>query len=119
MRHFMKLHDEPFELIEREVKTFELRLYDEKRQLIKIGDEIVFSRRSDPDRTVSCTVTSLNVFESFDELYEHLPLLKCGYTSENFAKAKPGDMAKYYSPEEEKRFGVVGIGIRKLNDQFE
>lgn len=111
----MKLHDDPFDLIEREVKTFELRLYDEKRQFINVGDEIVFSCRSDPDRTVSVTVTSLNVFKTFEELYEQLPLLKCGYTAETLSKAKPDDMSKYYSSEEEKRFGVVGIGIKKLN----
>lgn len=115
MKHFMKLHDEPFELISKGIKTFELRLYDEKRQSIKVGDEIVFSRRSDPGSALLCAVTSIRVFGSFDELYRALPLLECGYNEETLLTAKPDDMARYYSPDKEKAYGVVGIGIKMLN----
>lgn len=43
MIHNMKLHSTPFEMIKSGKKTFELRLYDEKRQKIKVGDEIIFT----------------------------------------------------------------------------
>lgn len=36
----MRLHKEPFELIKNGSKTIELRLYDEKRQMINLGDTI-------------------------------------------------------------------------------
>ena len=39
----MKLNPAPFEMIKSGQKTIELRLYDEKRQLVNIGDEIVFT----------------------------------------------------------------------------
>ncbi len=42
MKHTMKLRPNPFRMILCGEKTYELRLYDEKRQCIKIGDEIVF-----------------------------------------------------------------------------
>lgn len=42
----MNLHNEPFNLIKQGTKTIELRLYDEKRQQIKVGDTIVFTNRS-------------------------------------------------------------------------
>lgn len=42
MKHTMKLHSSPFNMIKCGEKTYELRLYDEKRQCIKIGDGIVF-----------------------------------------------------------------------------
>ena len=35
MIHKMKLHNGPYELIKKGIKTIELRLYDEKRQKIK------------------------------------------------------------------------------------
>ncbi|MBQ1852397.1 MAG: ASCH domain-containing protein, partial [Lachnospiraceae bacterium] len=38
----MQLQPEPFDLIKSGAKTIELRLYDEKRRKIRIGDEIVF-----------------------------------------------------------------------------
>ena len=40
----MKLHEAPFELIKNRIKTIELRLYDEKRQMISVGDFIVFTK---------------------------------------------------------------------------
>lgn len=46
MIHQMKLVDAPFELIRSGQKTIELRLNDEKRQIIKIGDFIVFTQSS-------------------------------------------------------------------------
>lgn len=42
MKHVMKLHSTPFEMIQSGRKTIELRLHDEKRRLISIGDEIKF-----------------------------------------------------------------------------
>ena len=42
MKHTMKLRPNPFRMILCGEKTYELRLYDEKRQCIKIGDKIVF-----------------------------------------------------------------------------
>ena len=38
MKHEMRLHSGPFDLIKNGTKTIELRLYDEKRKLIKEND---------------------------------------------------------------------------------
>ena len=45
MKHEMRLHDTPFKMIQAGTKTIELRLYDEKRQQIQVGDEIEFHSR--------------------------------------------------------------------------
>ena len=42
MKHEMKLNNGPFERIKNGTKTIELRLNDEKRQLLKIKDLIEF-----------------------------------------------------------------------------
>ena len=42
MLHKMKLNEDPFERIKNGTKTIEFRLFDEKRQQIKIGDQIEF-----------------------------------------------------------------------------
>ena len=106
----MKLHPAPFEMIKSGKKTIELRLYDEKRQLIKIGDEIIFTNTA-TEETIHTQVLNLHRFDSFAELYKSLPLLKCGYTSENVGSATPADMEQYYSVEDQKRLGVVGIEL--------
>jgi ASC-1-like (ASCH) protein len=38
MIHQMRLYDRPFELIQKEIKIFEVRLNDEKRQKVQIGE---------------------------------------------------------------------------------
>ena len=108
--HEMKLHSSPFEMIKSGKKTIELRLYDEKRQLIKEGDSIIFTNTSNGDK-MSATVKKLHRFDSFEELYKTLPLLECGYTAEDIDNAQPSDMEQYYSVEQQKKYGVVGIEI--------
>ena len=43
MLYKMKLNESPFERIKNGTKTIEFRLYDEKRQQVKVGDQIEFS----------------------------------------------------------------------------
>lgn len=106
----MKLNPVPYELIMNGQKTIELRLFDEKRQQIKKGDTIIFSNVS-TNKTFLAKVVKLHRFSNFEELYKSLPLLQCGYTEENVDKAMPSDMERYYSIEQQKKYGVVGIEI--------
>ncbi len=108
--HNMKLHSTPFEMIKSGKKTIELRLLDEKRQQVKAGDKIVFTNIATGE-TLNMTVSKLHRFNSFEELYKSLPLIKCGYTTEDVCKAHPSDMERYYSAEEQKKYGVVGIEL--------
>lgn len=97
-------------MIKNRQKTIELRLLDEKRRQIKVGDTIVFTD-VETAQTLSATVTRLHFFDSFRQLYESLPLLKCGYTPQTVKDAKHEDMLNYYSEEQQKACGVVGIEL--------
>ncbi len=112
--HNMKLNNEPFIQMKNDLKTIELRLNDEKRGLIKIGDEIIFTNASDTTLKINCRVVKLHYFDSFKTLYETLPLLKCGYTIDNVNDASYKDMEFFYSKEEQSKYGVVGIEILKI-----
>lgn len=113
MTHNMQLQSAPFEMIKNGTKTIELRLYDEKRRKIQIGDTIVFALTSNCTETLRVKVIDLFVFDSFAELYNALPLLECGYTEDDIDTASPKDMDVYYSLEEQQKYGVIGIKIRK------
>ena len=106
----MKLHPEPFAKIKDGSKTIELRLYDEKRQCISIGDTIRFINTESAADAVGACVKDLFVFDSFEELYKHLPLTECGYT-EDVHTASPLDMEAYYSKAKQSQYGVVGIQL--------
>lgn len=115
MKHVMKLHDAPYNMIKNGCKTIELRLYDEKRRFISVGDEIEFVHSQAPNRTLLCRVIALHIFDSFEELYNNLPLLQCGYTEEDIFTASPADMDLYYSKESQEKYGVIGIEIELLS----
>ena len=110
----MKLLPTPFEQIRSGSKTIEMRLYDEKRQLVKIGDEITFTNLGNENETVTAKVTALHIFDSFKELYSSLPLAKCGYGPSDTPSHT--DMEKIYPKEKQEKYEAVGIEIELLND---
>ena len=57
-----RLNDLPFQQIKRGEKTIELRLYDEKRQKIKVGDDIIFTNTVTGER-MCATVKKLHLFD--------------------------------------------------------
>ena len=103
MLHKMKLQEDPFERIKNGTKTIEFRLYDEKRQTIQIGDEIEFSKL--PDLLVK--VIDLYKEESFEKLFKKVFV---GEDKEKIIE-KAKSMNRFYTPEQEKEYGVVGIKI--------
>lgn len=111
MLHTMRLHPAPFAGIADGTKTIELRLYDEKRKQIRVGDTICFVCTDDARASLTARVIALHVFDSFAALYRALPLLRCGYTPETLPHADPADMEAYYSHEEQAQYGVVGIEL--------
>ncbi|HEY1097186.1 MAG TPA: ASCH domain-containing protein [Alphaproteobacteria bacterium] len=102
----MRLQPKPFERIKSGLKKIELRIHDEKRRALKVGDGIVFRKRPDEVEELSVRITDLLVYPSFSDLL--------GYADEDRDWAKES-LGTYYTPEEEKEWGVVGICIELNN----
>ena len=110
MKYNMNLNNRPFKSIKEGTKTIELRLNDEKRSLLKVGDEIEFTNR-DTNEKLSVDIINLHKYPSFEELYKHFDKVEMGYNKDDIAE--PKDMEAYYSKEEQNKYGVLGIEIRK------
>ena len=65
MIHKMNLHDEPFKKIKNGTKTVEMRLNDEKRRQIKIGDTITFYLMPDLKESITTEVLDLYTTDTF------------------------------------------------------
>ena len=72
MLHKMKLNESPFERIKNGTKTIEFRLYDEKRQQVKIGDKIEFSKLPDLQEKLIVDVIDLYREDTFENLFRKL-----------------------------------------------
>ncbi len=111
MTHKMRLAPGPFAKIAAGKKVIELRLNDEKRQKIRVGDRICFVC-TEGEQACVAMVKALHRFPSFEALYGALPLEACGYSAAEIPLASPRDMYAYYTPEAEAKYGVVGIEIQ-------
>ncbi|HRH26392.1 MAG TPA: ASCH domain-containing protein [Candidatus Paceibacterota bacterium] len=107
----MKLQSEPFIKIKNGSKSIEIRLNDEKRQLLKVGDDIEFSLLSDPTQTVKTKVLELLKYKTFKDLFNAFPFEVFGSET----KEDLNGIYQYYSTEEESRWGVLGIRVERYN----
>ena len=111
MKHCLHLQHSPFLAIKTGRKRLEMRLYDEKRSLIKVGDSIEFTD-VETGALLLCEVVHLYRYNNFQQLYSHHDKISIGYVEEE--EANPDDMLDYYTQEEIEKYGVVGIEIGLL-----
>lgn len=107
----MHLKEEPFSSIKNGTKTIEMRLFDEKRQQLKIGENIKFINNETGEELLT-QIVNLHKFISFEELYKNFDKIKLGY--KEWEVAKSSDMLKYYPQSEQQKYGVVGIEIKLI-----
>lgn len=102
------LHPEIFEQVAKGVKTVEARVNDEKRQQLKVGDEITVLKRPDEIETLKVKITGLKKFRNFEELAQHYTieqLYSPDFTKEQYLALFP----QFYSDEEIAKYGTVAI----------
>ena len=108
----MKLHPEPYGKIKERVKSLELRLYDEKRKEIDLGDEIVFLKEPDHAESVTAKVVGLVRYTSFSDLLDDFaPDIYLGHTNKEDAMS---GVSRFYSEADQLKNGVLGIRITVL-----
>ena len=110
MLHKMKLRQYFFDKIKSSEKIYEIRLYDEKRKLISVGDEILFSGQEIQKETLLTEVVELKCFRTFEEMCKTIALAEIGLngTIEDAVSV----YRQFYSIEEEKQYGVIAIKIK-------
>jgi ASC-1-like (ASCH) protein len=107
MKHKMKLNPEPFSKMKQGTKTIEIRLNDDKRRELCVGDEIEFRRSDDEAETLLVKVTGLFPFKTFQEMFAAFPPASYGCESQGEYPL----MYQVYSPEQEAKDGVLAIQI--------
>ena len=88
--HIMTLAEPFFFKVLYGEKTVEMRLYDEKRRKIKVGDRITFFCAENNCMTLECEVEGVEVFDDFYALASSYPVERLG-----FAGKSPRDVADF------------------------
>lgn len=113
MEHILKLQPEYFDFIENGSKRIELRLYDEKRQKISIGDTIIFQKESELETIMKVKVIGLLRYNTFEELFKDFDIEVMA--DKSMTKQELLDaLQEFYTPEKQKQYGVLGIRIEKI-----
>jgi ASC-1-like (ASCH) protein len=110
MNYTMKLQPKPFEQIKNGTKVIEMRLNDEKRQRLLVEDTIDFLLAENLNEKVGAKIVGLEVFKTFKNLCDAFPPASYGASSSD----EYISMSKYYSKEDEEKYGVLAIKIELL-----
>ena len=106
----MKLLPEFFEKIKNGEKTYEIRLNDEKRQQINVGDIVVFKKEPDCYEGVVCKVLEKRFFSSFAQMSQVMSLKDLGFDGKN-AEQVERKLYTYYSKEDEQMYNNLCFSI--------
>ena len=109
--HIMGLQAEPFEKIRSGKKTIELRLFNEKRKTIQLGDVIEFQKQPEKQETIRAEVVALLRYKTFSELFDDFPIEDFGDTDRISLLE---NVHTFYTPEQEQKETVLGIKIKLL-----
>lgn len=113
MEHELKLRPKYYNYILNGTKRIELRLNDEKRSLIKLGDIITFKKEPELVENFKCEVIGLLNYKSFQELFEDFPietLANNSMTKEELLEA----LEEFYTKEKQRKYNVIGIKLKLL-----
>lgn len=109
--HEMNLQPKYFDFIKGGTKRIELRLYDEKRRSIQLGDIIEFAKSD--DEKFKAEVVGLLRYNSFADLFEDFDisiLADSSMTKQELLEV----LGEFYSEEKQAEFGVIGIRIKLI-----
>ena len=109
MEHSFNLKQVYFDLIKQKIKIYEIRLYDEKRKLLSVGDQLNFIA-SESGETIKTTITELIFFSSFKEMIKSLNSKDIGFENKTDEEIF-STYRQFYSSEQEQKYGVLAIKV--------
>lgn len=112
----MGLNHDQFLLMKKGTKKIEIRLNDEKRSDLKVGEAITF-RDTATNEKLTVTVEKINKFETFRELYSNFDAIVVGSPKNDSLDKMVSDTYTIYSPEQEKKYGVLALKVNIIDKE--
>lgn len=110
MEHNIKLQPKYYNFMLKGTKRIELRLFDEKRKLINLGDTLKILKEPDLKENFDTKVVGLLRYNSFEEMFKDFDtsiLADSSITKEELIE----DLEQFYTKEKQQQYGVLGIRI--------
>ena len=113
MEHEMKLQPEYYNFILNGTKRIEIRLNDEKRQQIKIGDTIKFLKEPELNEYFQAKVIGLIRYNTFEDMFKDFDISILSDKSMT-KKELIAVLEQFYTKEKQEQYGVLGIRIELI-----
>ena len=92
-------------------RRVDMRLFDKKRQSLKIGDMIEYENINNPHEHIECLVQGMAVFDNFSNMIDCLTPQMLGYDNKEEIILR---LNRAYSLDLQKNFNVVAIFIKNV-----
>lgn len=92
-------------------RRVDMRLFDKKRQSLKIGDMIEYENINNPHEHIECLVQGMAVFDNFSNMIDCLTPQMLGYDDKEEIILR---LKRAYSLDLQKNFNVVAIFIKNV-----
>jgi ASC-1-like (ASCH) protein len=106
--HTMSLYREGFELIRSGRKKIEVRLCDDKRRQMQVGERLTFQKLPERLETIKTQITDIKQFENFEVLYRAIGLEPLGRADKDM-KWMMEKTRELYTAEDEAKCGAMAI----------
>ena len=113
MEHTLKLQPEYFDFVLNGTKRIEIRLNDEKRRKIELGDTIKFFKEPDLSEYFTVKVVGLLRYNSFMDMFKDFEidiLSDKSMTKDQLINS----LEQFYPKEKQEQYGVLGIRIELI-----
>ena len=113
MIHEMKLQPEYYNYILNGTKRIEIRLFDEKRQQINLGDNIKLLKEPELNETFTVKVVGLLRYNNFEDMFKDFDisvLADKSMTKDELINV----LEQFYTKEKQEQYGVLGIRIELI-----
>ena len=111
--HEMKLQPEYYDFILNGTKRIEIRLNDEKRRQIKIGDTIKFLKEPELKKSFKVKVIDLLRYDTFEDMFKDFDisvLADISMTKDELISV----LEEFYPKEKQVQYGVLGIKLELI-----
>lgn len=111
--YIMKVRPEYFEKIKSGKKIYEIRLLDDKRKMLKVGDTVLLKKEPDLFDGIVIRITEIKYFNTFLEMAQRLSIKDIGFEGKT-AKEVNDLYHEIYAIEDEVKYGVVALKMEVL-----
>lgn len=111
MKYKMGLQEKYFKMMQEENKKIEIRLCDQKRKELKVGDIIEFSKEPERIEKIDTIITEIKKYYDFEQALENLPInLITTEEKSNYLK----DLDQFYPKKLQEEYGVLAIKVENV-----